>query len=337
MTVPTSPIWKLLDADREFFERELDSFVPDTVYDAHIHLGRRSDYGPLHRELMANTPEVADMKSHRSHMEWLLPGRKRQGALVIASTLSGDRRDAGNRFATDQAKGDSESGSALVIDPKMAADELHEEIRTYRPSALKCYHLMSDRERSFDSSLEEYLPEHLVRVADEAELAILIHLVLDRALSDTRNQRAIRRFCKRYPKMTMVLAHGARGLNPSHTVYGLDAIKGFDNICFDTSSVMEGGCIEAILKIFGPSKVMWASDYPFSHLHGRCVAINDGFIWLYDNMPVARDTSHPGIEFALTGLEALRTLKYASIHSNLTDSQVEAIFRKNARALFGPA
>ena len=29
------------DADREFFAKELDSFVPDRVFDAHTHVWRR--------------------------------------------------------------------------------------------------------------------------------------------------------------------------------------------------------------------------------------------------------------------------------------------------------
>ena len=269
MTSAASPTWKFLDSDRDFFVRELDSFVPESVYDAHVHLGRPSGYGPNSKDLLANTPEVVDMKTYRSQLPWLLPGRELDGVLVIPSTLSGESLEEGNRFAAKQVMREPKSGCALVIDPNMTAEQLYGEIQSFRPSALKCYHLMSDRGRTFDSSLEEYLPEHLVQVADETETAILVHLVLDRALSDGRNQKTIRAFCRRYRKMKMVLVHGARGLNPSHTVNGIDAIREFDNIYFDTSSVMEGGCIEVILKRFGPSKVMWASDYPFSHLHGR--------------------------------------------------------------------
>ena len=36
--------WGVRDQDREFFERELQSFVPDRVYDAHAHLWRASDW-----------------------------------------------------------------------------------------------------------------------------------------------------------------------------------------------------------------------------------------------------------------------------------------------------
>jgi len=34
--MPTT--WGLTDYDRDFFHRELESFVPDKVFDAHAHL-----------------------------------------------------------------------------------------------------------------------------------------------------------------------------------------------------------------------------------------------------------------------------------------------------------
>ena len=33
--------WELRDYDREFFEKELDSFVPNRIFDAHAHLYER--------------------------------------------------------------------------------------------------------------------------------------------------------------------------------------------------------------------------------------------------------------------------------------------------------
>ena len=39
------PTWEVRDYDREFFEKELDSFVPDKIFDAHAHLYRKSHWG----------------------------------------------------------------------------------------------------------------------------------------------------------------------------------------------------------------------------------------------------------------------------------------------------
>ena len=215
-------------------------------------------------------------------------------------------------------------------------DLLHAEIEEYQPVSLKPYHLMSAQKPTGDSSVEDYLPEHLVEVAHETRLPIVVHLVRRRALSDEGNQRAIRDYCRRYSNMTLVLAHCARGFNPSHTADGIGGIAGLDNVFFDTSCVCESGASEAILQTYGHERLMWGSDYPFSHLHGRCVAINDSFSWLYDGDfdlgPHSLDTKQ---QFSLVGLESLRMLRFACRAYHLTDAQIEDVFCNNAVRLFG--
>jgi glutamate-1-semialdehyde 2,1-aminomutase len=75
-----------------------------------------------------------------------------------------------------------------------------------------------------------YLPEHLVAAADRHGLTITLHMVRQRALSDPENQKTIRDYCLRYPRMKLILAHLARGFNMHHTINGLDALRGLDNV-----------------------------------------------------------------------------------------------------------
>ncbi len=44
-TTDTQAEGRLLPQDLEFYERELASFLPDRVFDAHTHLWRRQDTG----------------------------------------------------------------------------------------------------------------------------------------------------------------------------------------------------------------------------------------------------------------------------------------------------
>lgn len=331
-----SPSYEVNERDREFFERELDRFVPPRIFDAHIHLGLRSDYHEMHRDLVANVPEVCDMATWREHMSWLAPGREVAGALVLPTTLAGDRMDAGNAFAATEAARDDLSGAAVMLHPAMSADELREAIAKHRPVALKPYHLMSPVRPTLDSTMAQFLPEHLVAVAHEAALPIVMHLVRANALADSENQRQIVHFCRTYPEMKLVLAHSARGFNPSHTVNGIDAIRGLDNIYFDNSCVCEPGATEAILKAFGPSRLMWGSDYPFSHLRGKCVAYNDTFAWLFNSNIDLGPFSVDGQQgLTLVGLESLRALKFAARSCGLTDAEVEGVFFDNAARLYG--
>ncbi len=331
-----SPSFQLADADVEFFNRELASFVPDRVFDSHLHLGRRSDYAPMHQKLVANTPEVADMPTYRAHMEWLAPGRRLVGGLVLPTTLAGERMDEGNARAAEEARRDAGSTSAVIVHPDMTADKLRLDIETHKPAALKPYHLMSARRPTGDSHMNEFLPEHTVAVADEYGLPVVMHMVRARALADPSNQQMIRDYCTKYPKMKMVLAHCARGFNPSHTADGIESLVGLENVYFDNSCNCEAGAHIALLRAFGPDRLMWGSDYPFSNMRGKCVAFNDSFTWFYDCDhdlgPYSIDANQ---KFTLVGLECLRALKFACMACGLSNSQVEDVFYNNAVRLYG--
>ena len=93
--------------------------------------------------------------------------------------------------------------------------------------------------------------------------------------------------------------------------------------------------MEAILRVLGPKRLLWGSDYPISHLRGRCIAIGDQFVWLYENTLDWNTVSHTGIHPYFIGHESLRSLKHAVTTLGLTDTQVEDIFYTNGRAMLG--
>jgi glutamate-1-semialdehyde 2,1-aminomutase len=217
----------------------------------------------------------------------------------------------------------------------MSADQLRDEIDRFEPVSLKPYHLMSGREDTRLAHVGEYLPEHLAAVAHEATLPVVVHLTRDKALADPSNQRTIRHYCETYPDMKLVLAHAARGFNPSHAARGISAIAGLENVFFDTSCVCESGAFEAILTTFGHRRLMWGSDWPFSHFHGRCIAVADFFTWVFDDqVEFGVHTCGGATGFTFVSHESMRMLKHACHACGLSQSQIEAVFHDNAVQLY---
>lgn len=102
---------------------------------------------------------------------------------------------------------------------------------------------------------------------------------------------------------------------------------------FDTSVVTDAGAVEAIVRVMGHDRVLYGSDFPVTHLRGRCVALGDNFLWLTpENTKL--DAAYADVQFALVGHEALRTLKVAARSLCLTDLQIEDVFLHNAAALW---
>ncbi len=326
--------WSLTQADREFIARDIEPFLPDRIFDAHAHLFCHEHFDPLPAGYQ-DMPARLDLAAYYDFIDWIHPGARTRGGLFFGLAFTGDR-DANNRFVAAEVRKSPRDGDfgQMIIAPDMTAEQVYQTAKTEGFVGLKPYHtLATGRERTWTAPIEAYLPERHVAVAGELGLSITLHIVRDRALADPLNQATIRRYCEGYPDMTLLLAHAGRGFNPWHTIEGIESLRGLDNVFFDTSAVTEAGAFEAITDVMGHERLLYGSDFPVSHVHGRCVAIGDSFHWIYaDELKLAE--KHAELRPVLIGLESLRALRLACRRMRLRDGQIEDIFYNNANQLF---
>lgn len=334
-TTSTSPVQAscLRPEDRAFFERELASFVPDRVFDAHTHLWIREDT-PFR---ISGYDGDVGFDEYTSLIEDLHPGRSRTGALFIGYAVPRQPEGMARTnewIARHVAKDPLNCRGQFFVRPEDDSEWVRQEVRRLKLHGLKCYHTFARTTRpTWEADIPEYLPEPIVKVAHEEGWAITLHIVKSRALADEGNLHWIRHFCKTYPNMRLILAHSARGFQPAHNFEGLPRLRGLDNLYFDTSANCEPMAHLSILRMIGHEKLMYGSDLPASHLRGRSLAAADSFLWLYEDSPVWGE-KHTKIDPVLLGLEHLRSIKWACWSDRLSDSQVEDIFWNNAAKLF---
>jgi glutamate-1-semialdehyde 2,1-aminomutase len=325
--------WELRDYDREFFAKELADFVPEQIFDAHAHLYESAHWGS--KSSVEKGPAVVSLEEFRRQMAWLTPGRRTSG-LFFGVGLSEQWRNASNQFVAQEVAKDQSSRGQLIISPKQDPEMVRQEVRTNKFVGLKVYHTFSSRKITWDSEIREFLAEEHVLIAHEEGLAITLHMVKDRAIADPANQEQIRYYCEKYPNIKMILAHAARGFNPFHIIEGIETLRGLRNLWCDCSAVTEAGGFEAIIEALGHDRLLWGSDFPISHLRGRCVAIGDTFLWLYeDTVDWGTVAPHGKIHPLFVGHESLRALKLAARRMKLSDSQIEDVFYNNARRMLG--
>jgi glutamate-1-semialdehyde 2,1-aminomutase len=332
--------WQQNEADLAFIERDLNDFLPDQIFDAHAHLFAHTHY--LDAALpasLAQMPDVLGMAEYRRYIEWVHPGNRTKGGLFFGLVFLEDR--AGNN---DFIRAEIDSPDVgedfrrqcfgqLVVAPDDDLELIRAGISHERMVGLKCYHTMADVDGpTFEAPIEAYLPEAQVQLAHEEGLTITLHMVRERALADPVNQSTIRRYCETYPNMRLILAHAARGFNPWHTIEGIHSLEGLDNVWFDTSAVTEAGAFEAIVDVMGHERLLYGTDFPVSHMRGRCVAIGDSFHWIYDD-ELDLGEKHTTLQPVLVGLESLRALRLACWRLKLSDSQINDIFYWNALRL----
>lgn len=316
--------WEPLEQDREIFERELNAFVPNRIFDAHAHLYRKQFFDAVPPGLIESGPD-ADLETFFRCIDWIIPGRTAAGLFFGFPDASIDI-EGNNRFVAEQVRRNDASRTQMLITPGMDPEYIRAAVRREGFVGLKCYHVFSNEKPTFHATIPSYLPEAHVRIAHDERLSITLHMVRPRAMADPHNQEVLRSWAAKYPNARFILAHAARGFNPHHTVEGIGALRGLSNIWCDTSAIADSGAFEAIIATLGPGRLLYGSDFPVSHLRGRCVAIGDSFVWLHPENAELRPT--------LVGIESLRTLKLACVHSRLKDHEVERIFYGNAAEMF---
>lgn len=326
--------WEVTEWDRELFQRELESFIPERIFDAHAHVYRVQDFAAGQAPaFVAAGPAVAGVAEVERRLQELIPDRPMEG-LYFPYPHRSMNTAAANEFLGQELQRRPGSRGQLLITPEMSPEDIHNAVQRWGFVGLKCYHVYAARERTFEATIEEYLPESQVRVADELGLSITLHMVRATALADVANQQTIRRYCSSYPRMRLILAHAARGFNPHHTVLGIDSLVGLDNVWFDTSAVTDCGAVEVIIRRLGHQRVLYGADFPVSHLRGRCVGLGDSFFWI-SPQNTQLQVPYADLQLALVGHESLRMLKVAVMATGLTDSQVEDVFFGNAERVFG--
>ena len=326
MSPATAPSM-LQPQDIEFFERELSSFMPDRIFDAHCHVwtvaGRFLGLDEVGYD--AYTALMRDIHGDRT-----------AGAMFIPfwRDMTDESIREANAWTAKAVSQDPGYRGIYFISPNDDPEVARAEVRRLGLHGFKCYHLASSVDPTWDASIPDYLPESFVKVAHEEGWVITLHMVRSRGCADPGNIKWIRHYCENYPNMKLILAHSARGFQPAHNLEGLPHLAGLDNLYFDTSANCDQMAHQAIIRIIGHDKLMYGTDLPVSHSRGRSVPVGDAFLWLYEETPVWGE-KHQTINPVLIGLEHLRSIKWACWSEKLTDGQVEDIFWNNAVRLFG--
>ncbi len=319
------------EVDHEFFRREIDSFLPDRIFDAHTHLWRSE----CAAWVVPGGPSNVGHGEYVDLMKDLHADRPTNGLFIpFTTSLDADKRMMANEWVGEQAALDPNNRGLFFIHPDDDPEWVRENVGRLGLHGLKCYHTMAAVDPTWEADIQAFLPEPLVAVAGEEGWVITLHMVKSRSVADPANIECIRHYCRTYPDMNLILAHSARGFQPAHNLEGLPQLVGLDNLFFDTSVNCEPIAHQAIIRIMGHDKLMYGTDLPVSHFRGRSLSAADSFVWLDEQTPVWGE-KHSKIDPVIVGLEHLRALKWACWSERLTDGQVEDIFFNNAARLLG--
>ena len=309
----------------------LESFLPNKIFDAHAHVFDTKFAPGL--KTAANGDLCLGFSEYQSEMAKVLCRPKDLRAnLIIFPDSSMANKKTGNLESSDLNKNSNNVGEIIVI-PNQSAEDLEKRLVHPNIRGLKCYHVMANREKTWDADIGEYLPESAWEIANKHKMVITLHMVKDHALADEKNLKYIREMSKKYPDAVLILAHAARAFASWTGVETVEKVADIENVWFDFSTVCESPAMLQIVKKAGIGRCMWGSDYPVCRARGKVISLADSFYWIYQK-DLDSFSSKTTLKSWLIATENLMATRQAAILAQLKETEIEDLFYSNAAKLF---
>jgi glutamate-1-semialdehyde 2,1-aminomutase len=337
--VTTQPPLECTDLDRRIWTEELDEFVPQQVFDVHTHIYRWSFYtdpnkdkGP-YRALLGETFAEATWELANTCDALLMPGREvHRLSFPFPFPYSCDF-EASNAFLAREVGKDPRSAGLMLVHPSMTAEYAEQQIERSGFLGFKPYRFYATSGDAVNCGITEFMPEHLIAVADRRGLIIMMHLSKRDAIADPDNIAEMLRLCDKYPNARWILAHCARSYSSWAIEKAARQLRGLPNVWYDTSSVCESDALDALYTGVGADRVMYGSDdIPVGVLRGKYIAF--GYAWAYlSETNHVLSLSHCEPRMTFTRYEQLRAMRRAAKRLGMTRQQNRALFHDTAVGL----
>ncbi len=315
--------------DQQIWDEELADFVPERVFDAHVHL--------LHRDhLSTSTPGsfqdwgTTDLATLKAWAERLYPGRETH-FLVLGTPSPGIDVDAHNRWAIGQVQQDALSRMNRLVTPQCDVETIRRDIQEHGFVGLKPYRLFSITGEFAQCRIHEFLTHEQMELADELGLWVTMHLSRYHGCADEQNLNDLEEFTlRRYPRIKWILAHCARSFTYWPIRQAIERLRDLPNLWYDLSAVTD---VRPFITLFSKEnvrRIFYGSDgVDATYFHGQYCAF--GRAW----QGVDADKSdlrfpHCDGRPILAIYEQLLSMKHAAEIVGLSHSEIEDIFWRNA-------
>lgn len=336
-------VWNYTDVDRACWQEHLDPWLPQRLIDAHTHVAE-----PAHRlvpmtdamrrqywvnELLEPIDAPAAERCYRT----VFPGREFSCLAFGMPDLDFDL-DAQNAYL--QRECPSRGWHSLaVVRPQWSQEKVAALLDAPGVIGLKPYYSLisanrETRDAHLEASIFAYLPPHQLEVANARHAWVTLHVPKAARLGHPDNVREVRELRRRYPNLSLVIAHLGRCYTEPHALEALPQFADDPGLYFDTSAVLNPVCHRIALKHFGPRRILYGSDNPILYMRGRRQ---------YHDRTYVNRTSHPfhfnreretpeiEARYTLYMYEDLLAIKQACGQLGLTGrAELEAIFHDNA-------
>jgi len=328
------------DYDRYIYERELKNFLPDKMFDAHVHISTvgLKPYGS-HNGGSSWTdylPKDLSVAQFLDFSKQMFPNQEMK-ALIFGMCLQ-DIEET-NKFVIK----DNQAYQFPMLyrsDYAMDPDELEANVKAGGFLGLKPYlsncpaYIPSSEVRIFD-----FLPPAHLEAADRNGWIIMLHIPRNDRLKDPVNIAQILEIEEKYPNVKLIVAHIGRAYAREDFGNAFEILKNTKNMMFDfTANLLDEAMVEAI-KTVGVDRFLYGTDLPIAVMRMYRIVENGvyynvvpkGLYGDVNGQPHMRDEENDKI--TLMAYEQLLAFKRAAAQLKLTDTDIEKILYSNIKNL----
>jgi len=255
---------------------ELAAWVPDRIFDAHVHVGPPELVGPIapERRLAALSTFMSfPWAELLAACEALFPGKTLAGFIAFPFPQREVDLDRSNEHIIELMQLDSRVKGFLASHPTdtgraLAAFE-KAQAASVRFLGVKPY---ADRlgKSNFDATLPEFVPEDLLEFMDAERLLMMLH-TSGMGVGERNVREFLRSVTARFPRIRIILAHMGRYVDPRQFLHFMDSglLQDCPNLYLDMSSA---SCTEVYARLLAEpalwDRLLFATDLPFGLITG---------------------------------------------------------------------
>ena len=263
----------------QMWKNELKSWVPETIFDGHIHIGVKEAVGRIHKARLKEPLTTFSCLPYEEAVQWyenLYQGKTVIGMVACGFPLKEVNIEAANNYIVSLIEKDERIRGFILANPKdtqQTIDELKKaEDKGCKFAGVKPYYDLLAKDilhSSLATTIDEFLPVDLLQFMNEQSLPMILH-ASSIGMGDKTNQDYVTFIAKEFPCINIVLAHMGRyeNLEQFYSFFDSGCLE-YPSVYLEMSSATEPKVYERVLR----NKDLWTrlifgSDLPYGLIQG---------------------------------------------------------------------
>ena len=343
-------LFEVTEYDKKVYEEQLKDFLPDKIFDVHVHVWLRSlldpeDYKKTVRTVTwpGRVAKDNSLEDLQESFRLMFPDKQCEALMFT----SGRASRANNDYVAECSK---KSGwpALYYSHPEESADEIEERIRAGHFLGLKGYlNLSPEYIPEKEIRIFDFFPHHQLERLNKLGGIMMLHIPRDGRLQDPVNLAQMIEIYKRYPNIRLIIAHIGRAYTEPDIGNAFDILREeAPNMVFDFTANCYDKAIEECVKFTGPKRMLFGSDLPILRMRTHRITEGGNYVNLVPK-GLYGDVSYDGhmrevdeeraktITFFM--YEELLAFKRVAEKLGLTKQDVEDIMYNNSKKLVADA